>query len=102
MKNNRDRISIKIFASWIKGIWGSFSRFIGRLTRPSQGRRVNVEMKSEESPASTVRGLKQFSNAESLTIGELMGKVQWNITLPSSKTVSAPNVQTIRNQINWD
>ena len=102
MRNNRDRSLIKTFASWIKGIWGSFSRFIGRLTRPNRGRRVNVEMKSEESSSSPVRGLRQFLNAESLTIGELMGKVQWNTTTPTSKAVPTPNVKTIRNQINWD
>lgn len=102
MKNNGDRRFIKVFASWIKGIWGSFSRFIGRLTRPNQGRRINLETSPETPSASPVRGLKQFSNHESLTIGELMGKVQWNTATPSAKTVSSPNVNSIRNQINWD
>jgi hypothetical protein len=69
-----------LLLSWLKGVWGSLRRFVMRLLRPNRGRRNYViELQSEKPkphicPLVGVEGLEQ---AGSLTVSDLMEKVQW-------------------------
>lgn len=124
MKKNRDRGLAKLlttdvtglFLRWIQGIWSGLSRWFGRSSRPNKGRRptsltarsINRDtvdpayLPIKDAPTSPLIGVQQFLNSESLTVGELMAKVQWRFVGQSVKTVSAPSVQSIRTQIQWD
>jgi hypothetical protein len=69
-----------LLLSWLKGVWGSLRRFVMRLLHPNRGRRNYViELQSEKPkphicPLVGVEGLEQ---AGSLTVSNLMEKVQW-------------------------
>lgn len=108
MKNNRNQVvKPNPFWQWLKGIWSSFSRFIRRVINPNQGRRPS-SANSPNYSSSQVRnahisplvGISQFRNAESLTVGELMAKVQWRV--PPTKAASSNSVGSVKDQINWD
>jgi hypothetical protein len=86
----------EVLISWFKGIWGKLNRWLSRRLRPNLGRRNEV-VSSLTGHNSPLMGLSQFRNPESLTVQELMAKVQWQIPKQAQKTVS-----TVREEINWD
>jgi hypothetical protein len=98
MKRNQNRDS-RGFLSWIKGVWGSFSRFVMRLLRPNRGRRSSQSISTQGDRLSPLMGVEQFHNAEALTVGNLMANVQWRVPKPAS---SNPSVGSVRDQIKWD
>jgi hypothetical protein len=110
MKNNRHQVrKPNLFWQWLKGIWSSFSRFVKRITNPNQGRRPSsLNLDNSNSPQTSAHpahisplvGISQFRNAESLTVGELMAKVQWRV--PPTKTASSASVGSVKDEINWD
>jgi hypothetical protein len=86
----------QVLITWVKGTWGKLNRWLSRRLRPNLGRRNEVV-----SPAtgqnSPLMGVSQFRNPQSLTVHELMAKVQWQLPKQAQKTVS-----TVREEINWD
>ncbi|CAN1210066.1 hypothetical protein TUMEXPCC7403_07715 [Tumidithrix helvetica PCC 7403] len=101
MTRNQERGSTG-FLSWIKGIWGSFSRFIMRLLRPKRGRRSSPENSTKPFQTCSLVGVEQFHNVGSLTIGNLMAKVQWRSSKQIPKLSSSSSVKSVRNQIDWE
>jgi len=84
----------EIIGNWLKGLWSKFSRWLNRQLRPKQGKRNQVMASSNGSPLS---GVGHFRSPESLTVQELMAKVQWHLPKQAPKTVS-----TVKEEINWD
>jgi hypothetical protein len=95
MKNNQDRG----FGSWIKGIWGSFSRFVMRIFRPNRGMRPTAEIPFDKNRVRPLMGVDQFHNIGSLTVGNLMAKVQWRTKTPPPPS---SNSTSVRDGIKWD
>lgn len=91
---------------WIKGALGRLQRFAMRLFRPNRGRPSSAEMSSENFHTCPLLGVKQFRCAESLTVEDLMAKVQWRFPKATPKatpnTSSSPSINSIRTQINWN
>jgi hypothetical protein len=86
--------SSNLFLSWLQGIWSSLRRFIRRLLRPNRGRRIQVELHSADARISPLMGTEKFRRAESLTMGELMAKVQWRA--PKQPAQTAPAVDAFQ------
>jgi hypothetical protein len=118
MKNNRSQNLSKVintnisdlFWRWIKGVWSSFSRFVRRqnsflwkFLNPHQGRRASSQINHKSTNPihiSPLVGISQFGNAEFLTVGDLMSKVQWQV--PISPTAKSVSVDSVKDEINWD
>jgi hypothetical protein len=115
MKKNQGLSSNKVLkadifslvGNWLKGIWSSFSRFVRRSLYPNQGRRP-ISSNGEGAKPTIICplvGISQFHHADSLTVSELIAKVQWRIpnSTSSQKTgASANSVASVKNEINWD
>jgi hypothetical protein len=91
----KSRVS-QVLISWFKGLWGKLNRWLSRRLRPNLGRRNEV-VSSATVHNSPLMGVSQFRNSESLTVQDLMAKVQWQFPKQAQKTVS-----TVREEINWD
>ncbi len=110
MKRNRDQHFIKIlrtdvpslFLIWLKGVWSSLRRLAMRLLRPKRGRRNYTGASFERASNSPLVGVEQFRHAESLTVRDLMAKVQWRVPKSSAKTSTATSISSIREEINWE
>lgn len=119
MNNNRGSNLTKVWKSgtsdlwkWIKGLWSSFSRFVRRRNaflwkslHPNQGRRSSSSDNPSDSHICPLVGISQFRHAESLTVGDLMAKVQWRN--PPSRASKAPtatsaSVASVKDEIDWD
>lgn len=110
MKNNRGlnfpkiaKMDVSNLWKWLKGIWSSFSRFIKRSLNPNKGNRVNPNTQSNIVNLSPLVGISQFRHPESMTVGDLMAKVQWR-TPPAkvSKTATSASVSSVKDEIDWD
>lgn len=66
-----------LLLSWLKGVWGSLRRFVMRLLRPNRGRRNYIELQPEKPHTCPLVGLEGFEQAGSLTVSDLIEKVQW-------------------------
>ncbi|AFY73808.1 hypothetical protein Syn7502_01763 [Synechococcus sp. PCC 7502] len=85
----------QVLINWFKGIWNKFNRWLMRRLRPKQGLRGSgISTATHNTPLS---GVAQFRHPESLTVQELLAKVQWQLPKQANKTVS-----TVREEINWD
>jgi hypothetical protein len=115
MKKNQGLSSNKVLkadifsvvGNWLKGIWSSFSRFLKRSLYPNQGRRpISSNAKGvKATQICPLIGISQFRHAESLTVSELIDKVQWRIPNSSSSqktAASANSVASVKDEINWD
>jgi hypothetical protein len=85
----------QVLISWFKGIYGKLNRWVSRRLRPNLGKRKDLI--SSDVNSSPLSGISQFRNPGSLTVQELMAKVQWQLPKKTQKTVS-----TVREEINWD
>jgi len=86
----------QVLISWFKGILGSLNRWLKRLLLPKQGRRAkSISTSPMHSPP--LLGIDKFRQAETLTVQELMAKVQWQFPKQAPKTVAS-----VREQIDWD
>jgi len=83
--------------TWLQGVWSSLRRLIKRSLHP-RSRQPSHTVNAQVSP---LMGLEQFRHPESLTVGNLMAKVQWRIPKPT-KTAGSPSIATVREEINWD
>jgi hypothetical protein len=115
MKKNQGLSSNKVLkadifnvvGNWLKGIWSSFSRLVRRSLYPNQRRRP-ISSNAEDPQSSVICplvGISQFRHAESLTVSELIAKVEWRIptSTSSQKTAASANsVASVKNEINWD
>ncbi len=114
MKNNRGLNLTKVWKAdisslwkWLKGIWSSFSRLVKRSLNPNKGNRansINTQL-SDITNISPLVGISHFRHPESLTVGDLMAKVQWRV--PPSKvskaaTATSASVASVKDEIDWD
>jgi hypothetical protein len=116
MKNNRGLNLTGILKAdmssllwnWLKGIWGSFNRFVRRSLYPNQGRRASSSANySDLAHICPLVGISQFRHAESLTVSDLMAKVKWRIPIQTVKvatsaTAPSASVASVKDEINWD
>jgi hypothetical protein len=102
----------------LKGIWGSFSRFMRRSLNPNTGKRpsidkyastdkhaaVNQYTRANHLHVSPLVGVRNSHNIESVTVETLFATVKWQIPIQaaSASTVSTPTVSSVKDQISWD
>jgi hypothetical protein len=106
----------------LKGIWGSFSRFMSRSLNPSTGKRpstgktpstgkyestgkltVNQYTRANPLHVSPLVGVRNSHNIESVTVETLFATVRWQIPIQAAApTVSTPTVSSVKDQISWD
>ncbi len=60
------------------------------------------EISSKNFHICSLAGVEQYSNHESLTVNNLMEKVQWRVPKSTNKTSSTQSVATVQKEINWD
>lgn len=99
MKKNQGSI-FKLIWNFLKGIWSSFSRSIGRSLYPNRRRQP---VSSNTDTRSPLVGISQFRHSESLTVSELLGNVKWQVpnSANSHKTASTSMI-SVKDEINWD
>ncbi len=59
-------------------------------------------MSTEDFRICALTGVKQFRNAESLTLANLMENVQWRVPKSIQKTSASSSVASVQKEINWD
>lgn len=99
-KKSHEKSRPNLFWRWLKGIWGSFSRFMRRSLNPSQGKRPSsvIHSRTHHAHISPLVGTSKFTNIQSLTVGELLSQVQWR----SSSSKDSSSVNSLKDEINWD
>jgi hypothetical protein len=96
--------------NFLRGIWSSFSRFVRRSLYPNQPRTTLKDKTQNPKPTliCPLIGISQFRKAESLTVGDLIAKVQWQTpgkSVNSSKlgtNSSSTSMASVKDQIQWD
>lgn len=83
---------LSLFLSWLRGVGGKLSRMVRRLLYPNRGRRAQMVAHTPDLKLSPLAGIETIRQKESLTVGSLIAKVEWQVPKQISTQTSA--VQT--------
>ncbi|WP_019502038.1 hypothetical protein [Pseudanabaena sp. PCC 6802] len=68
---------LSLFLSWLRGIGSKLRRMVRRLLYPNRGRRAQMVAHTPDIKIAPLMGAEKIHQMESLTVGSLMTKVEW-------------------------
>lgn len=93
---------LSLFLSWLRGVGGKLSRMVRRLLYPNRGRRAQMTAHAPDIKISPLAGAEKIRQMESLTVGSLMAKVEWQApreTRAETQALKAPGTTSARQGI---